>query len=293
MTQNLKLLLNKHILIYNLINYGVEYIIEKTNIINAKKMICNSVNICKKNKKNIRYKISYRVITNLNRCFEYCVICKLHNHKSISCFKYKNFKNKLTNNNYVLYNTLKLSQCDENGFCASGIIPYTKVNNKIYLLMLKEVRQNKPGINFIAGKRENIYINYNNVRFETSYETALNEFEEELSALVTNKSLNELIKEIKNTSPNSCFWSYQSKMSLYSIEISNKFLNKLKIKKSINKNAEPFDIIWINTSNYKKYIGSQSINSICFHEFTINIINQIKSLHPLETINYLFEKEIL
>jgi hypothetical protein len=231
--------------------------------------------------------------TTLPRHFS-CSICKLKSHSVTKCSGYLKCKKNLTTHSYVLANSLNLKPNDEEGFCASGIIPFVKNSDGlVHILMLKENRKGINGLNFIAGKRECVRKN-GIIIPETSFETALHEFEEELGDILESNCLANIIDEIKKSQPITCFWSSSSKMALYSIEIPMIFLNNLIGSDTINPNAEAYGIQWINANQYFQYLknkknpnpnpnsntNSNQNKKIYYHSFISNIFNEIAQLSP-------------
>jgi hypothetical protein len=119
-----------------------------------------------------------------------CPLCKNKNnnkHVLRKCFNFYKFKNLLTQHNYY---SDKLFSNDELGFCSVGIILYYYDNNKIYLLMLKEMRKGFLKLNFIGGGREGYYNKRTNKYYmETSKQTIINELTEELSEIYSMESI--------------------------------------------------------------------------------------------------------
>ena len=138
-----------------------------------------------------------------------CCLCQSNklsksvNHSLRQCNKFKLFKHNISQDNYFLHNVTALKESDEKGFCASGIIPYCIKNGEIYIMLLIEKRNSIIGLNFIAGGRECIeFINLdkngkNSIYPETSFETALNETDEELGDILISESLELIMSELK------------------------------------------------------------------------------------------------
>lgn len=220
------------------------------------------------------------------RVFE-CALCNSKTHSITKCFGYR--KSNIEKNNYLKFNTNELNKNEERYFCASGIIPYVCVRNKVYLLVLIERRNNQLGLNFIGGKRECVKIN-NVFRPETSYETALNELEEELGEILIDESKNMIVEEIKKcTIPNFAFWSANSKMCLYGIKLPSKYLTLLILNENNKSTTESQGFKWIRynglgymeNSNYDYY-------SLKLHYYSKNILNAMISLSSEHNLNNLF-----
>lgn len=215
------------------------------------------------------------------RVFE-CAICNSKTHSITKCSKYCELKNNLKKKNYLIFNTDRLNDNEEQGFCASGIIPYIYIENKIYLLVLIEKRKNKNGLNFIGGKRECILFN-NTILPETSYETGLNELEEELGEILTKESVDMITEQIKKCKiPNFVFWSGDSKMCLYGIKLPSEFLSLLSLnnKDKTNTEAQGFKWIELNKCQYieNNYIKNEDSKIINFHYYSKNIIRGMKKI---------------
>lgn len=221
----------------------------------------------------------------LARVFE-CGLCNSKSHSITKCFKYRELKKNLTNSNYINLNANKLNSNEENGFCASGIIPYVKIENKVYLLVLVEKRQNKIGLNFIGGKRECIKEN-GIIRGETSWETAKNELSEELGEILRNETAQLIIEQITKCSvPNFVFWSGQSKMSLYGIKLPNNFLFSLILNDRDKTKTEAQGYKWV-AYNGKEY-NKKNPPHCKFHPYSKSILNDMKKLISNNDLNNLF-----
>ena len=209
---------------------------------------------------NITDTVNITNTTNSNiikRVFTCCLCNNPTSHNLRQCNEFKKNKENITKKNYFLHNTISIKANDEIGFCASGIIPYCIVDNNIYILLLIETRGNMNGLNFIAGGRESIEVfdnNKKNIRQETSYETALNECKEELEEILLPSSLENIMNEIKTKTPTACFWSYISKMVLYTVQVNNSLLHGLEFNSNKSNTSEADNFIWIKLSEYNKYI---------------------------------------
>lgn len=234
-----------------------------------------------------------------------CVLCESDKHGVCKCKSYNKLKQNLSLKNYVLNNSDKLKQTDENGFCAAAIIPYVKVRNRVFILSLIETRANKIGLNFIGGKRECIKHN-DVVRMETSYETALNELREELNEIFCVNSVNLIVDEINNFGiPTKCIWMAESKMALYCVKLSCNIINDL-IPKSTDTNAdvdvdtnkkytEAEGFVWIQANKFyydyanPLYYSDNNLDEyIRFHKYSSNVFKFIEKISKKKNINNFF-----
>lgn len=223
------------------------------------------------------------------RIFE-CVLCNSKTHSITKCFKYRELKKNLEKKNYLKFNTNKLNESEECGFCASGIIPYIRVENKVYLLVLIETRNKKLGLNFIGGKRECVKINdiNNSIRPETSYETALNELKEELGEILTIESSDIITDQItKSEIPNFVFWSGDSKMCLYGIKLPSNLLFSLTLNDNDKSNTEAQGFKWIGY-NGLGYMEKKKSNTYKLHGYSKSILTAMKKLSSNNDLNNLF-----
>lgn len=222
------------------------------------------------------------------RVFE-CVLCNSKKHSITKCSKYRELKKNLEKKNYLKFNSNELNESEECGFCASGIIPYVCVGNIVYLLVLEESRNKIPGLNFIGGKRECVLSDdTNEIRPETSYETALNELKEELGEILTKKSMDMIIKQItKCKIPNFVFWSGDSKMCLYGIKFPNNFLFSLTLNDVDKSNTEAQGFKWIRY-NGLGYMEKQNSNIYELHKYSKSMLNSMKKLSSDNNLNNLF-----
>ena len=226
------------------------------------------------------------------RVFE-CVLCNSKTHSITKCYKYRELKKNLEKKSYIKFNTRELNANDEIGFCASGIIPYIRVENKVYLLLLIETRNKKPGLNFIGGKRECVKTNYindinNSIRPETSYETALNELKEELGEILTIESVDLITEQItKCEIPNFVFWSGDSKMCLYGIKLQSDLLFSLTLNDNDKSNTEAQGFKWIGY-NGLGYMEKKKSNTYKLHGYSKSILANMKKLSSNNDLNNLF-----
>lgn len=226
------------------------------------------------------------------RVFE-CVLCNSKTHSITKCFKYRELKKNLEKKSYIKFNTRELNANDEIGFCASGIIPYICVGNKVYLLVLIETRNKKPGLNFIGGKRECVKTNNindinNSIRPETSYETALNELKEELGEILTIESVDLITEQItKCEIPNFVFWSGDSKMCLYGIKLQSDLLFSLTLNDNDKSNTEAQGFKWIGY-NGLGYMEKKKSNTYKLHGYSKSILANMKKLSSNNDLNNLF-----
>lgn len=150
-----------------------------------------------------------------------CPLCKKKNkHILRKCYNFYKFKNLISQNNYF---SDKLLVNDELGFCSAGIILYYYHENKIYLLMLTELRKNDLKLNFIGGGREGYYNKKTNKYYmETSKQTIKNELVEELSEIYSMESIKLLREYIIRKlfhKKYTLMWISNNKMVYYIIQI--------------------------------------------------------------------------
>lgn len=220
-----------------------------------------------------------------SRMFE-CVLCNSKAHSITKCVLYKNLKANLEKRNYVKYRTNKLNDNDELGFCASGIIPYVLYENKVYLLVLVEKRNNQLGLNFIGGKRECVKCVKEEIitRPETSYETAVNEFNEELGEILDSYSLNIMSTHLaKCKTPKFVFWFGDSKMCLYGIKFPSYILTQLVLntEDKTKTEAQGFEWIVLDDGEYK-----ENNEQIKMHGYSKSILRAMKKIS--KNLNNLF-----
>lgn len=222
------------------------------------------------------------------RIFE-CVLCNSKTHSITKCFKYRELKKNLEKKNYLKFNTNKLNESEECGFCAAGIIPYVRVGNKVYLLVLVESRNKILGLNFIGGKRECVMTNdTNETKPETSYETATNELMEELEEILTKESTDIITDQItKSEIPNFVFWSGDSKMCLYGIKLLSNLLFSLTLNNNDKSNTEAQGFKWIGY-NGLGYMEKRKSNTYKLHGYSKSILTAMKKLSSNNDLNNLF-----
>jgi hypothetical protein len=185
------------------------------------------------------------------RTSKYCCLCKNNKHILRKCTKFKKIKTLVTSQPYIKD---KLETVDENGFCAAGILPYCIIDNKKYILLLKQKRFDFDkgihlGLNFIGGGRESCYNGFS-YRLETSLETALTEFIEEMTPLINKENtfihcVKESMKNIKRV-----FWEPHTKYVLYPCEVSFECIF-IKHILNIPKNSEAQDFEWICLDDFE------------------------------------------
>jgi 8-oxo-dGTP pyrophosphatase MutT (NUDIX family) len=265
---------------------------EESEEIKENEDVINNESKESKESKNV---INEEKSTNKKRRVFECGLCQSKIHGITKCTKYRELKNKLTDKDYLLFKSNKLKYNEENGFCASGIIPYICVEGKVYLLVLVEKRYKKIGLNFIGGKRECVEMDNDVIVGETSYQTALNEFEEELGEILTTDSMNNMIKHLnKCKKPKFVFWSGGSKMCIYGIKFPEHFLNSLELNNLDKTNTEAEGFKWIEP-NIKwncdyKYVdnGQESNVNISLHSYSKCMLSGIKKLAKNKNLYTLF-----
>lgn len=263
---------------------------------NNYKAKANNYNNYNNNIQNSFKKMNFNNKNNINkdikiRSFD-CGLCYSTEHGTCKCPRYYYFKKDLSKYSYYNFDVTRLKEKDERGFCASGIIPYVCVRTKVYMLVLVESRQTI-GLNFIGGKRECLKFN-NKTRPETSYETAINELEEELTEILTPETKSEIVNQITKTKPKFCFWASGSKMSLYGVKIPEKFLNQLILNDMDKTKTEAMGFMWIEfdgreySPNKLFSIGKTKICEYNLHSYTKNILDDMKMLSKNNNLYNLF-----
>jgi hypothetical protein len=219
-------------------------------------------------------------ISKKTRCFTCCLCEDGSAHGLRKCPEYLKYKNEINRFNYI--NTA-LNPKDVAGFCAGGIIPYCiDKSGEKYMLMLVENRYDEYdkdrkdalGLNFIAGGREGITDLTNKTVPETPYQTAINEFKEELEEILTPETFKLIKSEVENTEPSFVFWSGQSKMVLFGVKVCD-LHDKLVLNNRSKKTTEAENFVWVKVSEYEKYIYEKGKTDLYFHKFTRQIVNPI------------------
>jgi hypothetical protein len=219
-------------------------------------------------------------IANKKRCFT-CCLCNSKQHGTRACIKFDNFRKNITNETYFAN---ELHPSDIDGFCSAGIIPYCiDPCGEKFVLMLVETRQNKIGLNFIAGGREGLNDPLTKTTYiEPPYVTAINEFKEELGEILEPKSYESIKSAVINTEPSFVFWSSNpAKMALFAVKVSYDLCNKLVLVDNIStKKTEAQDFRWIKVSEYEKYNQSKNLfkaqtNDLYYHDFVTKIVKSI------------------
>lgn len=216
-----------------------------------------------------------------------CALCNSKTHSITKCFKYRELKKNLEKENYIKFNTRELNFNEEQGFCASGIIPYIFVENNVYLLALIETRKKKVGLNFIGGKRECIQTN-GAIRPETSYETAFNELKEELGEILTKESTDIITDQItKCEVPNFAFWAEDLKMGLYGIKLPSDLLFSLNLNNDDKSNTEAQGFKWIKF-NGLGYMENKKLNKYKLHAYSKSVLVNMRKISHNNDLHNLF-----
>lgn len=182
-----------------------------------------------------------------NKCrVSSCIYCKSNNPVTkCPCKGFTPLKSKVTQ---ISYNAKKLRKCDEEGYCAAGILLYfvepqiESGDNNIKILMIEESRENKIAFNLPGGKRE-LSAENGILKIESSIETAVFEFIEEVSQCQTTPE-SELDNLFENYKISTVYWNCQAKYALYPIQIfpnkNNIQTNFINLKDINNINIHPF-----------------------------------------------------
>jgi hypothetical protein len=100
---------------------------------------------------------------------KFCKFCYHGYHIPKYCPNFQKYKTQTTTKSEIF---TYIKKNDLRGFCSAGVLLHTIYQNKIYILLIKELREDKYGYNFVGGKRE--------YRRETPLKCALREMREEL-----------------------------------------------------------------------------------------------------------------
>lgn len=200
------------------------------------------------------------------RCHE---LKRYDKHGLRKCRLYKENKKHLSTKSYL---ERSLRSNDEIGFCAGGIIPYFIIGKDHYIMCLEEKRDDVCALNFAAGGRECISIN-GIIRPETSIETAMNEFSEEVGDIISPESFIPFFNMIQKTTRSKVFFSAQSKMVLYFVQVDEMCCTSLIKKDILPTFIEAHDFKWVKLDSSGKLEDGG-----VFHNFAENIIAEITLL---------------
>lgn len=167
-----------------------------------------------------------------------------NNHMLKNCPVNKSLKPNISRNPYFAD---CLQPCDEAAFCAAGIIPFYKENDDCFLLSVRETRHGIQALNFAAGKRECVQEG-DETRVERSIETAMNEFEEEMSEVATSQSLRPLLDDIRSARHCGVYLCPESKIALYFYKVDKNYKHTLQ-KQGPTIDAEVDDFEWISLNS--------------------------------------------
>lgn len=203
-----------------------------------------------------------------DRYHDYCPFCGTKEHTIKKCKHFflmkRRVKSSYTKKGYI--NSSYIDEREELGYCAAGVLPYFYYENKIYLMVVKEVRDGVEKINFIGGKKESVY-DYDSIRPEYSIETAYNEFFEETETFDLTSHFNINQKELL---PSSVLWHSKNKYVLYSVKFD--LINFVdEIPNSVESPIK--SIVFITLDDVKSMLKKDR-----FHSFTIEIINDLMKL---------------
>lgn len=125
----------------------------------------------------------------------------------VKCKCYAKIKSAVTKTSYF---SNELMANDLTGFCSAAVFLYSPLKDgSIDFILIKETRNDVIGFNMPGGKRESVYDDEDDdIRYETSFETAVREFNEEIDDEYT-------LKSFQNSRFEQVYWSPVSKASVY------------------------------------------------------------------------------
>jgi len=195
-----------------------------------------------------------RIANNCPKCLDENGI-PTNDHGFRNCVKYRcGADEKLSKD---IYFGTQLRENDEEYFFASGIIPYRIINNEIEILLIKEYRSEKLLYNYIGGKRD-CYKKGNTYRLETSKETMISEFNEEMRSLLPEDEFINILRSIdKSNNKNNVMWWPKSKACIYLILVNNTISNNGWLK--LNNIEETMVHIYVKPiiSTIKNYLSTE------------------------------------
>ena len=182
------------------------------------------------------------------------------------------------------------ASCQDDKLVAAGILPYTIINDTVYLLLGHD--DDKPGWTDFGGGREIVGSLDNETRLETPQEIAVREFFEECRMVYGKVEIEENFRpEAFIGATNGIYRSYIVKLPYISREAIRKAMIPLDEKFAIFR--EKSDFYWITLDELKAVIrsGSKTLpnspnKGILYKHFynTLNVVLQDDKL------DYLFEK---
>lgn len=216
---------------------------------------------------NILFKTDRRI---RNQCMFGCV--EQHSLKKCPVF---NERKKICTPYPYLDDFLRIQ--DVHGFCAAGILPYVIIEGEIYMFLLLENRGKTMAYNFAGGGRE-LTIKRGIVTLETPYDTAKNEFIEEVGELIgeTHTFLKHVCTRVYQYR-NRGIWSGRDKYICFPINVYPYYFYSLTKCENTNP-KEAHDFAWIPLSKYKEYK---------YHKFTYTIIKFIT-----QNMERIFEEQL-
>jgi 8-oxo-dGTP pyrophosphatase MutT (NUDIX family) len=170
-----------------------------------------------------------------------CKECFSTEHKFKFCPLFVDFKNNVSNSNYIVNNYDEILERDILGFCAAGIFIVKHIDNEPHFLALNEKRHNKLLYNIIGGKRENLK--------ESPINVAMREFKEETNLEI---SMDEKIMKY--------VWFFKSKYIALVYNLENFNVSNAILEKSVN------------SLDWKSF---KDLDEKIFHFFSKEMINYI------------------
>ena len=193
---------------------------------------------------------------NLTRLDNICPYRGVDKHSLRKCPLFFHKKRKISKSFYI---DSTLAQQDQEGFCAAGIVAYTKFKNTTYLFMLKQTRADRTALNFAGGGRETIS-SYGVIRPESYKETAINEFIEEVGELIGPD--HSMISKVKSRVEKSqVLWTGLTKFALIPVKVEPIYLN-IDMLNNVSPNSEAIGFEWVD-------INSCSLSKI--HNYTVDM----------------------
>jgi 8-oxo-dGTP pyrophosphatase MutT (NUDIX family) len=187
-------------------------------------------------------------------------------HPLRKCEKFKEYKNSCTKHYYC---SKRFLYYDLVGFCAAAV--YIRCGD--YVLFLKEKRNKKIKYNLPGGGRETKILTDGTIRAETPYETAAEEFSEEVGDLilmgVNNTYLTKIKQMILNKDHDQVRWFGEFKYAVVILTIDEETARGLQPLDSskISSTSEALSFEWLHVSQLHK----RSL----FHGFANDILTKI------------------
>jgi hypothetical protein len=172
--------------------------------------------------KSKRQVLVHMIYSDDKRLSNACPTCGVDSHSFRTCDKFKVLKD-ATNRQVYVDNSLDGK--DEIGFTAANILPFHQVDNSSdkLLFFIEEKRGDITAFGIVGGKRESRMVN-GIFRYETSLQTALAEFEEEVKPRLSKTDFDMFRMEISsslNKGHYKVMWIPISKAVVYLVSVSH------------------------------------------------------------------------